>query len=113
MYTTKTLHHTPSLKAMKIYNDMPIDGAFDNIDISTNGSDNSFTLRRYDETSIARDSLESDNKSITNSGDYATIGTFSVSGSELNHLDPNEMGSTIKLMSPKVQQVNYCKIKIF
>lgn len=105
-YTSKSLHHTPSLKALKTYNELPIDTAFENVDTSTICSDNSFSLRKYDETSIARDSLEIDTKSSTNSGDYATIGTFSVSGSELNTTDQNEMGSTIKLISPKVQNVS-------
>lgn len=92
---------------MRIYNDLQINEVFENVDTSTIRSDNSsLDLRKYDEASITRDSLDSDHKSITNSGDYATVGTFSISGSELNP-DHNEMGSTIKLVSPKVQQVSF------
>lgn len=100
------LRHTPSIKAMKTYNEMPIDGDFEYADTLTGSDNTSFTLGKYDENSFARDSLEeNDSKSYTNSGDYATVGTFSIPDSELIHNDHNEMGSTIKLISPKLNQV--------
>lgn len=106
-YRPKLLRHTPSLKAIKTYNDLPVEGNFDTtIDTSVfflKLSPNS--LRKYDSSSISRDSLGSDSKSNeNNSCDYATVGTVSNSGSELNS-DQNDLGSTARLISPKVQQV--------
>lgn len=88
---------------MRVYNELPINTNFDHADTSTIGSHTSFSLRQYDENSITRDSLENDNKSVTTSAGYATIGTYS--HLDINSYDHNEMGSTIKLISPKVQQV--------
>lgn len=83
---------------------MPININLENTDTSTLGSRTSISLQKYDENSIARDSLEIDDKSITTSTGYATVGTYS--HLDINSYDHNEMGSTIKLISPKVQQVN-------
>nr|AHH29252.1 BLOT-like protein [Leptinotarsa decemlineata] len=100
IYKPKLLKHSQSVRAMKTYNEMPVDVNFQNeIDLCL------FTPPKYDSASVSRVSIGSDNKSNEhNFYEYATVGTMSAanSGSEINS-DLNEMGSTVKLVPSKMK----------
>ncbi|KAG5887858.1 hypothetical protein JTB14_005624 [Gonioctena quinquepunctata] len=99
-FKRKLLHHSPSVRALKTYNEMPVEGNFPNgIDLCL------FTPQKYDSASVSRVSISSDTKSNEhNFYEYATMGTMSAanSGSEINS-DLNEMGSTVKLVPTKMK----------
>ncbi|CAG9818963.1 unnamed protein product [Phaedon cochleariae] len=96
----KFLHHSPSLKAIRAYNDLPVEGGFQNgIDLCL------FSPQKYDSASVSRISIGSDTKSNENNlYEYATMGTLSVANSmsELNS-EIHEMGSTLKLVPSKME----------
>nr|CAI5843955.1 unnamed protein product [Callosobruchus analis] len=90
------LHHTPSLRAIRTYNELPVDGDFqDGIDTTIF---HTIPRRKCDNSSvISKDSLASDSHVY----EYATVGTFSITNSAPSELN-SEMGSTVRLVHTKM-----------
>ncbi|XP_057670359.1 sodium-dependent nutrient amino acid transporter 1-like isoform X1 [Diorhabda carinulata] len=97
----KHIRHSPSLRAIKTYNDLPVEGNFQNdIDLRL------YTPPKYDTSSMSRMSVGSRGSTEPNNI-YEVVkgsGTMSVaSGSEYTS-EINEMGSTSRLVPTKIEQ---------
>lgn len=117
MYKPKLLLKSPSMRAIKNYNDLSI--ADDNSQQNTYDNLNfipeceNIDLNTYDDAYTASiTSNSSDPKTIFPNDlyDYTTLGSMSVktgtsTGSELES-EKNEMGSTVKLVTSKMEMVS-------
>lgn len=115
-YKPKLLLKSPSLRAIRNYNNLSIENSqtntYENLSfIPENGN---VDINTYDEayasTIISNDSKLSDYPNNQDLYDYTTLGSASVkttasnNGSELGS-ERNEMGSTTKLVSPRMEMV--------
>ncbi|CAG9855929.1 unnamed protein product [Phyllotreta striolata] len=91
----KHLQHSPSLKALKTYNDLAVEGNFhSDIDLRL------YTPRKYDVGSVSSMSLNSDVKSNDHNV-YECIRSGAASAASAN---TSEMGSTLKLVPSKARE---------
>ncbi|XP_030753330.1 sodium-dependent nutrient amino acid transporter 1-like isoform X1 [Sitophilus oryzae] len=106
MYKPKLLTHSPSLRAMRNYNDLPIDGTSPGTGQDNQGYEADFQYEYY----IHPDYTVNDgSNSKTSNYEYPTMSTVSLKtvsgGSELNsNVDTAEMGSSVKLVTEKVER---------
>ncbi|KAF7275300.1 hypothetical protein GWI33_011891 [Rhynchophorus ferrugineus] len=105
MYKPKLLNYSPSLRAIKNYNDLPIDTPSEGVDNLAFEPD--FHYEYYIQPAF---NVSKDSNSKTSNYDYQTMSTASLkttsAGSELtSNIDATEMGSSVKLVTEKVERV--------
>ncbi|XP_076272961.1 solute carrier family member bloated tubules isoform X3 [Rhynchophorus ferrugineus] len=104
MYKPKLLNYSPSLRAIKNYNDLPIDTPSEGVDNLAFEPD--FQYEYYIQPAF---NVSKDSNSKTSNYDYQTMSTASLkttsAGSELtSNIDATEMGSSVKLVTEKVER---------
>ncbi|CAG9761468.1 unnamed protein product [Ceutorhynchus assimilis] len=106
VYKPKGLSHSPSLRAIRNYNDLPIDrSSGEGVDNPGFESDYKYEYYTYPGPGY---SVPNDNSSKLSENEYPTISTRSMKttysgGSEVHSNADNEMGSNVKLVTAKVE----------